>query len=129
MDPVLIVDETHVFRRAEFEAAVSALSLPGGGRPQHGTSMHYPDCPGARCSGCLPPVLVGEIVGPDEGPLHGVIPGRAWDAATVVDGWATDDLSSDIVFGVDVASDPADRSLVFAQVRDGIVRVHVPDVR
>lgn len=32
-------------------------------RPQHGTSMHYPDCIWAQCSGCfLPGVDVAPIV-------------------------------------------------------------------
>lgn len=113
MEPLLILDE---------------LRSPGGGRPQYGTSMHYPDCHvnATGCTGCLPPVLEGEVVGPAAGPMYGVIPGSRWDAAVDVDYWAT---PGEWLVGVDVAADPADRSLVFAQVRDGIVRVHVPEVR
>ncbi len=72
------------------------------GPTQYGTSMHYPSCRVHGCSGCLPPVLEGEIVEPWIGP-------GAWAGA--------------------VPADPRDREAVFALVRDGIVRVDVPDVR
>ncbi len=98
----MIVDETHTFARARFEAAAAALASPGGGRPQYWTSMHYPDCPGARCSGCLPSVLEGEVVEPWIGP-------DVWDRAA--------------------AAYAGDQAEVFALVRDGIARVHVPEVR
>lgn len=105
----------------------------GDGRPQYGTSMHYPDCwvNATGCTGCLPPVLEGEVVGPDEGPLHGWIPGTVWDAARVVDGWAEAMHPAEVVFGVDVAgvAQGEDRAIAFTRIRDGLVGVvHVPDV-
>lgn len=117
MEPLMILDE---------------LRSVGAGRPQYGTSMHYPDCHvnATGCTGCLPSVLEGELVGPASGPLHGIIPGAVWDAAVAGDYWVRDD--AEVVFGLDVAgvAQGEDRAVAFERIRDGVVGVvHVPDVR
>lgn len=136
MRPVIIQDEVtgpgYVdLLRAALAHQIDELRAPGGGRPQHGTLMHYPDCPGAGCFGCLPAVLEGEIVGPASGPLHGYIPGRGDPgfarAYLGPDLWAAAVHPDEVVF--DAAGGEPDRAVVFARVRDGVVRVHVPDVR
>lgn len=141
MRPVVIFDETHKFRgrRAPddalvaLDASIRALNA-GGGRPMYGTSMHYPDCHvnAYGCTGCLPPVIEGEIVAADPGQMYGIIPGRVWDAAEVVDSWAADllvDDGSEWVVGFDAGRDRDTWAVAFARIRDGAVHVHVPEVR
>jgi hypothetical protein len=122
-------------------AAVEALE-----RPQYGTSMHFPDCLGGGCTGCLPEVIEGEIVAGGPAPF-GVIPGSTWDAAvgpSVIAGLLVDDdpdgayrmwlnghtpaAGGEWLFAVDGRADGSDRSIVFARVWDDAVRVHIPEV-
>lgn len=88
------------------------------GPPQYGTSMHYPSCLVHGCTGCLPPVLEGEIVEP-------WVPWRGWSAARLVN----DIADALFVAGYDPAGADDERQVVFAQVRAGVTRVDVPDVR
>lgn len=107
-----------------------ALASPGGGRPQYGTSLHYPDCPGAGCSGCLPAGVVRVFVAP----VHRWVEDHV-DHVWAVTGGARYGCTSpetEVVFGMDVArGDQGEgRAVAFARIRDGVIgAVHVPEVR